>query len=572
MVQIADRVEQKSASTGTGAVQLSTVPNARIAFNSAVTDGATVPYLIEDGNGLSWEIGRGTVTFGSPDTLSRDQVISSTASNGLITLTNNTPHTVMLVADSAYLQTLGADRVRPPYFNLPTDGATGVSASLTVETSAFAPLYSADVRNVRRLQIRQTGNAWTNLVAEKTGDKSNFTVSLSSNTDYEMRARDELVDGFVSEWSSVVSFGTSGTSVEVPSITSLSDNATAIGETPTFTSSAFNVLNGTDTHVASQWRVTRVSDSTVIHDPGDDTSNLESYTLPSGILQEGQNDYTVEVRHKGSAYAYSGWSPAITFTTDVTFFNPADASSIGAPYAGGYIAGVIDTVAGTIESQDDYQTGLRYVLVVSPKDYEGGSGSSPASGLTTGSLKWDAYNNPPQSGTITRWNGLESTNSVITQSSTEFQAFNFINEVRSQYPAPTISGGSEWYLPAMDELELIYRNLKAQAINNDTGNLSYTFPNTSDFGFNPSSDPTSSAYSTSDPSQTSVTVFQTGNVQALDLGRYWASTDANESYNGNGRAWQQKMFDSSGSAAGSRSAYDKDYSDAAVRPVRRIVL
>ena len=41
-------------------------------------------------------------------------------------------------------------------------------------------------------------------------------------------------------------------------------------------------------------------------------------------------------------------------------------NDIGAPVAGGYFAGVIDTIKGTIQSNDDYQTGLRYALIVEP--------------------------------------------------------------------------------------------------------------------------------------------------------------------------------------------------------------
>jgi len=46
----------------------------------------------------------------------------------------------------------------------------------------------------------------------------------------------------------------------------------------------------------------------------------------------------------------------------------------GAAGAGGYFAGVIDTVTGTIEAGDAYQTGKNYALLVSPKDIERGAG------------------------------------------------------------------------------------------------------------------------------------------------------------------------------------------------------
>lgn len=242
-------------------------------------------------------------------------------------------------------------------------------------------------------------------------------------------------------------------------------------------------------------------------------------------------------------------------------------TQIGDAVDGGFFAGIIDTTVGNIIAADDYQTGARYALIVSPKDYEGGSGSSPASGLITGNLKWDAQDRAGQSGSFTRWDGLSSTNSILAKNDTDYEVFEFIRDLRTEYPVPN-DGGSDWYLPAMDELELLYRNLKPTTTSNRTGAVvTRTFPGGSfDHGYNPSSDPTASAYTSGDPSQTSVAAFQSGGAEVIGQERYWSSTDTNQA----ARAWIQ-IF-TLASFEGFQSGTDKDGTVFTLRPVRRILL
>ena len=243
-------------------------------------------------------------------------------------------------------------------------------------------------------------------------------------------------------------------------------------------------------------------------------------------------------------------------------------NDIGAPVAGGYFAGVIDTISGTIQANDDYQTGLRYALIVAPKELEGGRGSSPAPGLTTGDLRWDANNGTGEPGCFTRWNGLEATNVIINKNDARYEIHNFIEEVRNNYePAPT-PGGSTWYLPALDELELLYRNFKPNYADNRTDTRNRNFPGSQPSGFNPSSDPTGSNYSNNPrvPEKTSGIGFREAEAAAIDLERYWSTTDADE----DSRAWYQ-FFTLSG-VEGLQNAALKDVGFNSVRPVRRVVL
>ena len=244
-------------------------------------------------------------------------------------------------------------------------------------------------------------------------------------------------------------------------------------------------------------------------------------------------------------------------------------NDIGAPVAGGYFAGVIDTVKGTIQGNDDYQTGERYALIVAPKELEGGRGSSPAPGLTTGDLRWDTTRTTAgEAGTLTRWDGLSATDVIIAKDEAKYEAHNFIKECRDLYPAPATAGGSNWYLPALDELELLYRNFKPNYADNLIFSQTRNFPGAQSSGVNPSSDPTSTANSNSPrvPEKTPVLGFRETEAAAVDLDRYWSTTDANE----DGRAWNQ-LFTGSG-FEGLQLASDKDRTDVSVRPVRRVAL
>jgi hypothetical protein len=98
---------------------------------------------------------------------------------------------------------------------------------------------------------------------------------------------------------------------------------------------------------------------------------------------------------------------------DVDLAVAIELNLLGAPVAGGFYAGLIDTLTGNIIAADDYQTGLRYALIVAPKSLEGGRGSAPASGLPTGDLEWDTTRGGGEAGCFTRWNGLDATNVII---------------------------------------------------------------------------------------------------------------------------------------------------------------
>lgn len=75
----ADRVKETTTTTGTGSLNLAGAATGFQTFVAGIGNGNVCSYLIDDGAG-NWEVGRGTVTSGSPDQLSRTTVLDS--SNG----------------------------------------------------------------------------------------------------------------------------------------------------------------------------------------------------------------------------------------------------------------------------------------------------------------------------------------------------------------------------------------------------------------------------------------------------------------------------------------------------------
>ena len=79
---INDRVQETTTSTGTGTVNLGGAVSGFEGFVSAIGTGNTTYYCIQ--GEAQFEVGIGTVTDGTPDTLSRDTVISSSNADALV--------------------------------------------------------------------------------------------------------------------------------------------------------------------------------------------------------------------------------------------------------------------------------------------------------------------------------------------------------------------------------------------------------------------------------------------------------------------------------------------------------
>jgi hypothetical protein len=157
---------------------------------------------------------------------------------------------------------------------------------------------------------------------------------------------------------------------------------------------------------------------------------------------------------------------------------------IGAAYEGGFFAGQIGT--GGVATHN---------LVVAPL----------SSGQTSDQWK---TSNTSTSGTSSDIDGPANTAAQIAAGAASHPCADFCNNA-------SIGGFSDWYMPAKNELEVCYFNLKPTTTSNNTSS-----------GINPNAVPArASNYTSGNPAQTSAAAFQTGGAEPFVAVYYWSSTE-----------------------------------------------
>ena len=87
---INDRVKETSTTTGTGTFSLAGAETGYESFVSGIGTGNTTYYAIELNSAGEYEVGIGTVTDATPDTLSRTTIISSSNSDAAVNFSAGT--------------------------------------------------------------------------------------------------------------------------------------------------------------------------------------------------------------------------------------------------------------------------------------------------------------------------------------------------------------------------------------------------------------------------------------------------------------------------------------------------
>ena len=169
-------------------------------------------------------------------------------------------------------------------------------------------------------------------------------------------------------------------------------------------------------------------------------------------------------------------------------FGPPPPGAIGSAYEGGFYAGQISVAGNGVAS---------HYLVI-----------GPLSSAENSSRQWKT-SNTPTAGTSSNIDG--PTNSSNMNNATH-PAAQFCEGL-------TIGGFSDWYMPAKNELEVCYFNLKPTTTSNNTSS-----------GININAVPSrGSNYTSGTPAQTSAAAFQSGGSEAFSSAGYWSSTEASYS-------------------------------------------
>lgn len=174
----------------------------------------------------------------------------------------------------------------------------------------------------------------------------------------------------------------------------------------------------------------------------------------------------------------------LVFMNQRSFGPPA----IGGAFGGGFYAGQIG-VSGV----------ATHYLVV-----------GPLSSAQT-SLQWK-NDNTATTGADSDIDGPQNTADMVADgNSTVYPCAHFCNDL-------VIGGFTDWYMPAKNELEVCYFNLKPTTANNNTNS-----------GINSNAVPArASNYTTGDPAQTSAAAFQSGGAEPFVDAPYWTSTELSD--------------------------------------------
>ena len=236
-------------------------------------------------------------------------------------------------------------------------------------------------------------------------------------------------------------------------------------------------------------------------DLGAGTVTYTATSSPGGLTGTGASPITVSGLTNGTAYTFTvaattpgGTGPASAASNSVTPVLPA----IGSAFGGGFFAGQISTAGNGVAD---------YSLVVGPK-------SSAQS-----SKQWKTSNT-----------ATTGTTSVIDGPANS-SAMNNASHPAAQFCQAVSAGGfSDWYMPAKNELEVLYYNFKPTTTSNNTS-----------FGVNPNAVPArASNYTTGTPARTSASAFQQNGTEDFIVPYSWSSTQASSPY-----AWRSN-FDNGG--------------------------
>jgi len=298
-----------------------------------------------------------------------------------------------------------------------------------------------------------------------------------------------------------------------------------------------------------------------------------SMRYQAGIILPGYNPLLVPDAPTIGTATGGGSSASVTFT--------APANVGGGAITGYTVVATPSGIAGTGTSSPITVSGLTngtaYTFKVFATNAYGPSGLSAASNSVTPAMQpGDAYGGGYFAGQIgvsnvathnlvvgpitsaqsasKQWKivatSTAGTSSVIDGPANS-TAMNDVTHPAAQFcEGLTIGGFSDWYMPAKNELEVCYYNLKPTTTSNNTAS-----------GINANAVPSrGSNYTSGTPAQTSATNFKNTGAEDFAGNGYWSSTESSAT-----AAWGQYF------SSGTQYGYSKTYSFF-VRAIRRVAV
>lgn len=220
-----------------------------------------------------------------------------------------------------------------------TNGNTGVLETPTFTGSAFSYTSNSGVSDTHQATEWKVATAaepnvaiWSQTVnaSAEGADLINVTMPsgvLETGLAYRVSVRYIGAAFGASEWGQLdFSTGTQFSYIESPRLT-VRGAPSNVQEQPSLIGSAFKVFpdGQSDTHVSTDWRVTKVSDNSVVWESLADSNRLTNVKLPGAILQT-NTPYKFAMRYKGQTLGYSSW--AEVYASTAVEFSPVAAPNI----------------------------------------------------------------------------------------------------------------------------------------------------------------------------------------------------------------------------------------------------
>lgn len=472
--------------SGTGISATGTYPNFTVT-NTAPDQ--TVSIASGTGISASGTYPNFTVTNTAPH-IATNLTYSTASTTGTVNSSTGTNATLPAATTSLAGLLTGADKTKLDGIAAGATANTGTVTSVAASAGTGISISGSPIATSGTLTITNTAPDQTVVLTAGdnvtvTGTYPNFTIaSTDTNTTYTAGNGLNLV-------------GTEFSTIDIRKPTAISpDGVTDVSIDATLTASAYAPLYSADVRSVREFQLTTFSDTgyaTPVF-----TSSVNADTVGVTPSLDLSTQYRWRCRDVAVSGATSAYSTDAVFTTSASIPGP---TVIGETFGGGFYAGNI------------VEGGTEYYVIVAPK----ASGESAA-------LKYKTTNTASPAATQTLNNGPAATAAMVSAGSHPAAAF---------CAGLSIGGFSDWYLPARDELELLYRNLKPTGTANVTSTRSLSaiiYPEGNDvsgdtIGRNRNSNPLGAGYASGDPAQTSVTAFVTGGAEAFALEFYFCSSE-----------------------------------------------
>lgn len=170
---INDRVKETSTSTGTGTINLGGAVSGFETFVAAIGNSNTTYYCIAHQSEAEFEIGLGTVTDASPDTLARTSVISSSNSDSAVNFSAGTKHVFCTLPAS---KAFALDNSGNASTSGSVTGGSLIADNITIDSNTISTTDSNGNLNI-------TPNGTGKLIASTTPFFSNFLGEFTASDD-----------------------------------------------------------------------------------------------------------------------------------------------------------------------------------------------------------------------------------------------------------------------------------------------------------------------------------------------------------------------------------------------------